>query len=77
MVAGAFSMGLRSERAVLVAVAALMLASGLFEVLQMDIPGRSPGFTGFLSSSLGAWAGIILAGFCRNLLRRLADRIAS
>ena len=39
--------------------AGLMLAAGLFEVLQIDIPGRSPGLSGFLSSSLGAWAGIV------------------
>jgi len=72
MVAGAFAMGLRSERSVLVTVAGLMLAAGLFEVLQVEIPGRSPGLTGFVSSSLGAWAGIVIAGLYRNIARRSA-----
>jgi len=77
MVAGAFAMGLRSERSVLLMAAGLMLAAGLFEVLQIEIPGRSPGLTGFLSSSLGAWAGVVLAVLYRNLTRRLADRRAA
>jgi hypothetical protein len=77
MVAWAFSMGLRSERTILLAVAGLMLAAGGFELLQIEIPGRSPGLTGFVSSSLGAWTGIVFAGICRMLLRRLAtDRQA-
>jgi hypothetical protein len=70
MVAGAFSMGLRSDRSILVMVAGLMVAAGLFEVLQIDIPGRNPGLTGFLSSSLGAWTGTVLAVFYRTSLRR-------
>jgi len=73
MVAAAFAMGLRSDRAVMV-VAALMLAAGLFEVLQMEIPGRSPGFAGFLSSSLGAWTGMVLAGLYRGFARRSASQ---
>ena len=67
MVAGAFAMGLRSDRSVLVMIAGLMLAAGLFEVLQIEIPGRSPGLTGFVSSSLGVWAGLALAALLRNL----------
>lgn len=69
MVAGAFAMGLRSDRALIAIVAAMMLAAGLFELLQMEIPGRSPGFAGFLSSSLGAWTGIVLAGLYRSVAR--------
>ena len=72
MVAGAFARGLRTDRSILVMVAGLMLAAGVFEVLQIDIPGRSPGLTGFLSSSLGAWAGIAIAGLYRSLARRIS-----
>lgn len=72
MVAGAFAMGLRSERSVLVIIIGLMLAAGLFELLQIDIPGRNPGFTGFVSSSLGAWTGIVLANFYHLIARRTA-----
>ena len=74
MVAGAFAMGVRSERSLLAIVAGLMLAAGLFEVLQIDIPGRSPGLTGFVSSSLGAWAGIALANFYHVMASRAATR---
>ena len=70
MVAGAFTMGLRSERSVLIMVAGLMLAAGLFEILQIDIPGRHPGLTGFVSSSLGAWTGIVLANLYTVIARR-------
>lgn len=72
MVAGAFARGLRTDRSILVMVGGLMLAAGVFEVLQIDIPGRSPGLTGFLSSSLGAWAGVVIAGLYRSLVRRTA-----
>lgn len=72
IVAGAFAMGLRSERSRMAVVAGLMLAAGLFEVLQIDIPGRSSGLGGFLSSSLGAWAGIALANFYHVIARRTA-----
>ena len=51
-------MGLRSERSLLAIVLGLMLAAGLFELLQIDIPGRNPGLGGFVSSSLGAWDGV-------------------
>ncbi|MBL8894021.1 MAG: hypothetical protein JNJ53_05430 [Rhizobiales bacterium] len=74
MVAGAFAIGLRSERSVLVMVAMLMLAAGLFEIAQIDIPGRNPGLTGFVSSSLGAWAGLLVASVYQMLARRKAAR---
>jgi VanZ family protein len=72
VVAGAFAMGLRSERSLLAIVLGLMLAAGLFELLQIDIPGRSPGLTGFISSSLGAWTGLALANFYHVIARRTA-----
>ncbi|MFO0993123.1 MAG: hypothetical protein U1E67_14455 [Hyphomicrobiales bacterium] len=74
MVAGAFAMGLRSERSILVVVALLMLAAGLFEIAQIDIPGRNPGLTGFVSSSLGAWAGMLLASVYHMLAGRRPAR---
>ncbi len=74
MVAGAFAMGLKSERAVLIMAAGLMLAAGLFEILQIDIPGRNPGLTGFVSSSLGAWTGIVLAALYSAIARRSTAR---
>ena len=66
IVAGAFAMGLRSERSLFAMVAGLMLAAGVFELLQVEIPGRSAGLTGFLSSSVGAWTGLVLAGRYRG-----------
>lgn len=74
MVAGAFAMGLRSERSILVVVVMLMLAAGLFEIAQIDIPGRNPGLTGFVSSSLGAWAGVLLASVYQMLVGRRPAR---
>ena len=74
MVAGAFAMGLRSERSVLVMAAVLMLAAGLFEIAQIDIPGRNPGLTGFVSSSLGAWVGVALAAVYQMVAGRKTAR---
>ena len=55
-----FGLGLGSPKKGVLAATAMAAASGLFELLQMWVPGRSPEFIGFLSSSLGAFAGISL-----------------
>jgi len=70
MVTGAFVLGLRSERAILTIALALMAAAGLFEVMQIDIPGRNPGLVGFAASALGVLAGMVLASFSRILTQR-------
>jgi VanZ family protein len=71
LVSGAFALGLRSERLILAVALALMGAAGLFELIQIDIPGRNPGLTGFMASSIGVWMGLVLAGSYRTLARRL------
>ena len=75
MVAGAFSMGLRTDRAIFLAIVVLMFAAGVFEVLQIDIPGRSAGLIGFVSSSLGAWTGVALVSLGRGMSRRSAPPV--
>lgn len=51
------------------------LASGLFELAQIAIPGRSPGVDNWMASSLGALAGIIaVRTVARPLLMRCLGR---
>ncbi|MFG1371686.1 VanZ family protein [Xanthobacter oligotrophicus] len=51
------------------------LASGLFEIAQTVIPGRSPGVDNWMASSLGAFVGIIaVRTVARPLLMRCLRR---
>jgi VanZ family protein len=60
LVGGAFAAGYSTTRAGLFAGLALTGSAAILELLQNFIPGRTPEFTGFLASSLGAWFGIFL-----------------
>lgn len=52
-------------------VLAFSAASGMFEITQVFIPGRSSGIDNWIASSLGALAGILIA---RRLVRPWLDR---
>jgi VanZ family protein len=60
LVGGTFATGYLTTRARLFAGLALTGSAAILELLQNFIPGRTPEFTGFLASSLGAWFGIFL-----------------
>lgn len=49
-------------------------ASGLFEIIQIFIPGRSAGFDNWFASTLGALAGALIA---RRLVRPWLDRMGA
>ncbi len=63
----AFLPALRGWRSVL----GLSLASALFEVLQLFIPGRGPGVDNWLASTSGAVIGVGCAAFAARLLPAL------
>jgi VanZ family protein len=72
LVGGAFAAGYSATRARLFAGLALMGSAAMLELLQNFIPGRTPEFTGFLASSLGAWFGIFLVVLTASFLRSRA-----
>ena len=61
LVGGAFGLGYATARARLIAGSALTASAAILELVQNLIPGRTPELEGFLASSAGAWAGILLA----------------
>jgi VanZ family protein len=68
LVGGAFAAGYSKTRARLFAGLALTGSAAILELLQNFIPGRTPEFTGFLASSLGAWSGIFLVALAASFL---------
>lgn len=60
-----------SLRSGAVLVATLSTVAAVFEILQIWIPGRSPGFENWMASSLGALAGAVIAAALAGILRRL------
>jgi VanZ family protein len=70
LVGGAFAAGYSATRAWLFAGLALTGSAAILELLQNFIPGRTPEFTGFLASSLGAWFGIFLVALAAFFLRK-------
>lgn len=70
LVGGAFAAGYSATRAWLFAGLALTGSAAILELLLNFIPGRTPEFTGFLASSLGAWFGIFLVALAAFLLRK-------
>lgn len=69
LVGGAFAAGYTAMRQRLFAGLALTGSAAILELLQNLIPGRTPEFTGFLTSSLGAWFGIFLVALTASFLR--------
>ena len=70
LVGGVFAAGYSARRAWLFAALALTGTAAVLELLQNFIPGRTPEFTGFLASSLGAWFGIFLVALTVFFLRK-------
>ena len=68
----AITIGARSGRFPGAVIATLVAFSGLMEALQFWAPGREPAFMGFLSSSLGATTGALLAYVVRHRLETSA-----
>ena len=60
VVGGAFALGYFATRARLLAGFALTATAAILELLQTQIPGRTPELAGFLAGSLGACFGIFL-----------------
>ena len=56
-----FGTGFRSLRLQLMSGLAMTLGAMVLELLQNFIPGRTPDFSGFMGSSLGAWSGLAMA----------------
>ena len=59
--AALIGLGARQRQRVAIPIVAFAAYAGLLELLQFLAPGREPGLDGFLSSSLGAVAGTMLA----------------
>jgi VanZ family protein len=57
----ALGMGYRRLSQWLLSALTLSLSSGVLELLQNFVPGRNPELLGFLTSSLGAWCGLLVA----------------
>jgi hypothetical protein len=53
-----FAIGSRLRERIVVALC-LALLSGVVELTQLDIPGRTGEFAGFFYSTLGAWTGLL------------------
>jgi hypothetical protein len=67
----AFGFGYRSLRSHIWTGMALAAGSGGLELLQNLVPGRSPEWAGFLSSSAGAIMGLVISGVLAAVLRRM------
>ena len=68
--AGLLSLGYRSPRQLAIIAVTLSLYSGLLEIGQIFVPGRSAAVSDFLASSAGAFIGCGLAWIVLRLLKR-------
>ena len=68
-----FGSGFPSRRPQLISCLALTLAAMVFELLQNFIPGRTPGVSGFMASSLGAWSGFTMAILASAVLKAIKN----
>ena len=73
LVGFAFGCGYRLLRPRLFSGVALMAAAATLEVLQNFVPGRSPEVIGFLTSSFGAWMGLLVAILASALAQARAN----
>ena len=73
LVGFAFGWGYRLLRPRLFFGVALMATAATLEVLQNFVPGRSPEVAGFLTSSFGAWMGLLAAMLASVLVQARAN----